>query len=105
MNNKPIPDVKIENLLAKLEDVFDLDDDNMQKEDERYLLQREGDPVMYSGDIAVQMVGVEHDDEEQYIMIIGTIDNERHARRLVAAANAIPQLLDYIKQLEGRLGI
>lgn len=91
-------DVKIQTLLAQLEELCEGDDD------ECYILRLEnkkGDSV-YSGGIAVHMLPVDGD-FGNYIMNIGTIPDERHARKLVACANAVPQLLAYITQLEAKV--
>lgn len=104
--SNPTDDVKIQNLLAKLEDLFEDDDD------EHYILcykpdttgptyNGESSPI-YAGEIEVHMLPT-ISDEDDYIMTVGQVPDGRHARKLIEAANAMPQLLAYITQLEAKV--
>lgn len=105
--SKPTDDVKIQTLLASLEELCEGDDD------ERYVLrmktsttdssyQGEIPNPIYAGEIVVQMFMF--DEEDITVLSVGEIPDSRHARKLVACANAVPQLLDYIRQLEAKVG-
>ena len=95
--SNPTDDVKTQTLLANLEEMFEDDDD------ERYILHsKQDEQLVYSGEICVQMLPITNDDDT-YILTVGQIPDERHARKLVAAANAVPQLLAYITQLEAKV--